>query len=62
MSLAHARDGERTFSALRQLKQFLTMGESRFTSLTLLHVHRNIDIDDAVDRYASKKAAVLMTL
>ena len=31
------------------------MGENRLSSLTLLHVHRNIaiDLEDAVDRYAS---------
>ena len=49
-------EAERTFSALRQLKPFLrtTMGENRLSSLTLLHVHRNIaiDLEDAVDRYA----------
>ena len=49
-------EAERTFSALSRLKPFLrtTMGENRLSSLTLLHVHRNIEIDleDAVDRYA----------
>ena len=47
-------EAERTFSALRRrLKPFLrtTMGENRLSSLTLLHVHRNIaiDLEDAVD-------------
>ena len=49
-------EAECTFSALRRLKPFLktTMGENRLSSLTLLHVHRNvaIDLEYAVDRYA----------
>ena len=44
-------EAECTFSALCRLKPFLrtTMGENRLSSLTLLHVHRNI-LEDAVDR------------
>ena len=38
---------ERLFSALRRLKTYLrtTMLQDRLTSLAVLHVHRDIDID-----------------
>ena len=38
---------ERSFSALRRLKTYLgtTMMQDRLTSLAVLHVHRDIDID-----------------
>ena len=38
---------ERSFSALRRLKTYLrtTMLQDRLTSLAVLHVHRDIDID-----------------
>ena len=40
---------ERSFSVLRRLKTYLTtMLQDRLTSLTVLHVHRDIDID--IDR------------
>jgi hypothetical protein len=38
---------ERSFSVLRRLKTYLrtTMLQDRLTSLAVLHVHRDIDID-----------------
>ena len=51
-------EAERTFSGLRRIKPFLrtTMTEGRLSSLTLLHVHRNISVDliDTVHRFARK--------
>ena len=40
---------EGIFSALHQIKPFLrtTMTEDRLSDLTLLHIHRNTDLDDA---------------
>lgn len=50
---------ERSFSVLRRIKNFLrtTMGESRLSSLGLMHIHREIDInvEDVVDEFAAKK-------
>jgi hypothetical protein len=43
---------ERSFSVLRRLKTYLrtTMLQDRLTSLAVLHVHRDIDID--IDSHA----------
>ena len=47
---------ERSFSALKHVKTALrsTMSDERLTSLTLLHVHRaiNIEISDIIDEFA----------
>ena len=44
---ANTATTERSFSALRRLKTYLgtTMMQDRLTSLAVLHVHRDIDID-----------------
>ena len=50
---------ERSFSALKRLKTYLrsTMGEERLTGLALLNVNKSteVDPDDVIELYASKK-------
>lgn len=49
---------ERSFSALKRIKTSLrsTMGNERLTGLTLLHIHRDIDIDiqEVIDEFARR--------
>ena len=49
---------ERTFSALKRIKTSLrsSMGTERLTALTLLHIHRDIDIDipEVIDDFARR--------
>ena len=51
---------ERSFSGLKCIKTALrsTMGNERLTSLALLHLHRDIDVNvgDIVDKFASRHA------
>lgn len=50
---------EHSFSAMRRIKTYLrsTMGEERFSSLALLHVHRdkNIDVESIVHTFTRQK-------
>ena len=49
---------ERSFSALKRIKTFLrsSMGNERLTALTLLHIHRDIEIDipEVIDEFARR--------
>lgn len=50
-------EAERSFSTLRKLKTWLrsTTSENRLNSLSLLNIHRDIDIDidEIITRYAN---------
>lgn len=50
---------ERSFSTLRSLKSYVrsTCGESRLNGLTLIYIHRDIQINNknVIDRFAAKK-------
>ncbi|OXA45920.1 52 kDa repressor of the inhibitor of the protein kinase [Folsomia candida] len=50
---------ERSFSTLRQLKNYLrnTVSEERLTSLAVLYVHRNypVDVDSVIEKFISIK-------
>lgn len=47
---------ERSFSAMRRIKNYLrsTMGESRFSALALMHIHKDFqhDVDQAIAEFA----------
>lgn len=47
---------ERSFSAMRRIKNYLrsTMGETRFSALALMHIHKDFEhnIDHAIDSFA----------
>ena len=51
-------ENERANSALKKLKSFVhsTMGQERLSSLALMHVHYDlqVDLDDVVDRFKLK--------
>ena len=51
---------ERSFSTLRRLKTFLrtTMTEERSTGLTLMHIHRDSDLDmeSIINRFGNKQS------
>ena len=51
-------ENERANSALKKLKSFVrtTMGQERLSSLALMHVHSDlqVDLDDVVDRFKLK--------
>ena len=51
---------ERSFSAMRRVKSYLrsTMGDERLSNLSLLHVHRhlNVDVDTAINDFISRKS------
>ncbi|OXA47817.1 52 kDa repressor of the inhibitor of the protein kinase [Folsomia candida] len=50
---------ERSFSTLRQLKNYLrnTISEERLTSLVILYIHRNypVDVDSVIEKFISIK-------
>lgn len=52
-------EAERSFSTIKRLKNWLrsTMSQERLTSLALLHVHHNIDLDveKVITRYAKTR-------
>ena len=54
---ASTASAERSFSAMRRIKKYLrsTMGQVRFSSLALMHIHRDmpIDIDDVINKFAT---------
>lgn len=54
---ASSASAERSFSAMRRIKNFLraTMGDVRLSGLALLHLHRQMDID--VDKIINDFAA-----
>ena len=51
---------ERSFSAMQCVKSYLrsTMGDERLSNLSLLHVHRhlNVDVDTAINDFISRKS------
>jgi len=57
---------ERSFSTLRRMKTYLrnSIGEDRLNGLALLHIHREvvITVDEVLDRFASKKRRLPLTL
>ena len=55
---------ERSFSVLRRLKTYLrtTMMQDRLTSLAVLHVHRDIDIDIESCAHLLKENLVILIL
>lgn len=50
---------ERSFSVLKRVKTYLrsTMNQERLSSLALLHIHREVEIDDnqVIDEFSSLK-------
>ena len=50
---------ERSFSAMRRVKNYLgaTMGDERSSNLSLLHIHRtrNLSVEDVINKFAVRK-------
>jgi hypothetical protein len=50
---------ERSFSVLRRLKTYVrsTMNNDRFSSLALIHIHRDfsVDLDKVMEKFVSAK-------
>lgn len=54
-----AQTGERLFSAMRRIKNYLraTMGDERLSNLSMMHIHRSrhVAISTIIDRFAANK-------